>query len=69
MEWSTVLVMAVAILIVLFPLAFVWYICIGGICAAIKRSRVANFNLMCSIDADCPPGYICVNGHCVPQKA
>jgi hypothetical protein len=69
MEWSIVIVMAIAILIILFPLAFVWYVCIGGICMAIKRSRVANLNLMCSIDTDCPPGYICVNGHCVPQKA
>jgi hypothetical protein len=23
----------------------------------------------CSIDADCPPGYICLNGRCVPQKS
>ena len=24
-------------------------------------------NMVCSIDTDCPPGYICINGKCVPQ--
>ena len=24
-------------------------------------------NLVCSIDADCPEGYLCVGGKCVPQ--
>lgn len=22
--------------------------------------------LACSVDADCPPGYVCVSGRCVP---
>ena len=26
-------------------------------------------NLTCSIDADCPPGYACVNGRCILQRA
>ncbi len=26
-------------------------------------------NLACSIDADCPAGFMCVNGRCVPEKA
>lgn len=25
-------------------------------------------NLVCSIDADCPTGYICMNGRCIPQN-
>lgn len=25
-------------------------------------------SLVCSIDADCPTGFICVNGECVPRK-
>ena len=25
--------------------------------------------LVCSIDADCLPGFVCLDGHCVPQKA
>ena len=24
--------------------------------------------LTCSIDADCPPGHICMNGQCVPES-
>ncbi len=23
----------------------------------------------CRIDADCPPGFVCVRGRCVPQTA
>ena len=26
-------------------------------------------NLACSIDTDCPPGFACVEGQCVPVKA
>jgi len=22
----------------------------------------------CKTDADCPPGYVCINGVCVPEK-
>lgn len=25
-------------------------------------------NLVCSIDTDCPTGYVCSNGKCVPQS-
>ncbi|MFC1948443.1 hypothetical protein ACFLXY_11060 [Chloroflexota bacterium] len=25
-------------------------------------------NLVCSIDADCPTGYICMDGQCIPQN-
>jgi len=27
-----------------------------------------SFNLACSVDNDCPPGFVCVNGHCMPEK-
>ena len=69
MEWLVVLALAVAILVMLFPAAFVWFICIGGIYAAIRGEKAARSALICSIDTDCPPGHLCVNGHCVPQKA
>ena len=25
-------------------------------------------NLACAIDIDCPDGYMCLSGHCVPAK-
>ena len=37
-----------------------------------KRAKLlkrALPNLVCSIDTDCPQGFICINGHCVPEKA
>ena len=69
MEWSMILALSITVLIVLFPVALVWYICIGGICVALRGKRIAVLDLTCSVDADCPPGYLCENGHCVPQKA
>lgn len=67
MEWSIILLLAVAALLVLFPVVFVWYICIGGICMTARLKRTAS--RACSIDADCPPGYHCVGGYCVPTRA
>ncbi len=29
----------------------------------------ALLNLACFIDADCPPGYVCFNGRCVPHES
>ncbi len=34
---------------------------------ASKKQSVVE--LVCSIDADCPPGFVCANGYCVPAKA
>ena len=31
-----------------------------------KRARVEFFENVCSIDTDCPPGYVCESGVCVP---
>ena len=39
MQWELLLALAVAIPIILFPAAFVWYLNIGGIYAAIKEAR------------------------------
>lgn len=75
MEWETILTSAIAALVVLSPAAFIWYMNVGGIHQAIKRRKVAKLfekalsNLTCSVNADCPPGYVCIGGHCVPQKA
>ena len=47
---------------------------VGAGVALYQRRRQANLvkqalpDLVCSIDADCPPGYVCVNDRCVPQE-
>jgi hypothetical protein len=38
MEWQVVVALIVAIPIILFPVAFVWYLNVGGIFAAVKES-------------------------------
>ncbi|HUT68781.1 MAG TPA: hypothetical protein VMW86_09595 [Dehalococcoidales bacterium] len=39
MQWGLVTALAVAIPVILFPVAFIWYLNIGGIYAAIKEAR------------------------------
>jgi len=39
MEWQIILALVLAIPIILFPAAFIWYMNIGGIYAAIKEAR------------------------------
>jgi hypothetical protein len=37
MQWELLVALAIGIPIILFPAAFVWYVNIGGIVAAIKE--------------------------------
>lgn len=54
---------SLAVFLMLVPAMLVWYLNIAGLYRAIKgRSR----KMVCSIDTDCPPGHICVDGVCVP---
>ena len=39
MPWQVILVLIVVIPVILFPAAFVWYLNIGGIYAAVKEAR------------------------------
>jgi len=39
MEWQLILALLLAIPIILFPAAYVWYLNIGGVYAAIKERR------------------------------
>jgi uncharacterized membrane protein len=39
MEWQIILALAIGIPIILFPVAFIWFINIGGIVAAFKKAR------------------------------
>jgi hypothetical protein len=69
MEWYVILALVLAAFVVLLPLVFIWFTCIGGICVDIKRRRKALLNVTCSVDTDCPTGYACVGGRCIPQNA
>lgn len=35
---------------------------------ATTRFRRLSWGQVCAIDADCPPGYACVSGRCVPKE-
>ena len=39
MQWEFVVALVIAIPIILFPAAFVWYLNVGGIYAAIKEAH------------------------------
>ena len=39
MQWEFVIALVIAIPIILFPAAFVWYLNVSGIYAAIKEAR------------------------------
>lgn len=42
MEMTLIVALAVAIPVVLFPAAFVWYLNIGGIVHAVREARAAR---------------------------
>ena len=35
----------------------------------ITRAQLLSGNLVCSTDIDCPPGYECIGGRCLPKHA
>jgi hypothetical protein len=39
MSWQIIVALVIAVPVILFPVAFVWYLNIGGILAAIKEAR------------------------------
>ena len=39
MEWQIVIAFIIAVPIILFPVAFIWYLNMGGIYAAVKEAR------------------------------
>jgi hypothetical protein len=45
MEWELVIALIIAIPIILFPAAYVWYLNIGGIYAAVKESQAKRVAL------------------------
>lgn len=58
MEWQVIVLLVITIPVILFPAAFIWYLNIGGIYAAIKEAqarraakREATFEYLKSLDA------------------
>ena len=39
MDWQIIVALVLAIPVILFPVALVWYLNIGGIYAAVKQAR------------------------------
>ena len=39
MQWELIVALVVAIPVILFPAAFVWYMNLGGVYAAVKEAR------------------------------
>jgi len=39
MQWELIVALVIAIPVILFPAAYVWYLNIGGILAAIRKAR------------------------------
>jgi hypothetical protein len=74
MEWGTILALFTGGIVILFPVAFIWYLNIGGILkvvksrGAVKELQKTPSNFTCSVDNDCPTGYVCLDGRCVPAK-
>ena len=42
MQWELIVALVVAIPVILFPAAFVWYLNIGGIVQAARQARTAK---------------------------
>jgi hypothetical protein len=39
MEWYIILALAIGIFVILFPIAYVWYLNMGGVYSAIQKAR------------------------------
>ena len=77
MEGLSVIILAVAAALVLLPVAFIAYVNAGGAYRAMQyflntrkaQERKKTSSNVCWVDADCPPGYVCVNGRCMPSQS
>jgi hypothetical protein len=64
MEWTVIVALFLGVLVMLVPVALIWYIIGGGIFHSLRDKSASK--LVCSVDTDCPPGYLCFEGKCVP---
>ncbi|MDD5703733.1 MAG: hypothetical protein PHU23_16990 [Dehalococcoidales bacterium] len=51
MEWQVIVALVVVIPVVLFPAAFVWYLNIGGVMAAVRNAREARAKKAATVKA------------------
>jgi hypothetical protein len=65
MEWQVILAAALTIPFILFPAGFVLYLAIGCTYTILRRGTK---KLGCSVNTDCPKGYICDGGECIPSS-
>jgi len=69
------LIVAVAVFIVTSPLFALgglitkWYEFFHARLPSRTQAEKRGLNLVCSTHTDCPPGFLCENGRCVPEKA
>ena len=42
MQWELIVALVVAIPVILFPAAFVWYLNIGGVVQAVREAKAAR---------------------------
>jgi len=42
MQWEFIVALVIAIPVILFPAAFVWYLNIGGVAQAVREARAAR---------------------------
>jgi hypothetical protein len=74
MQFQGIIVIVVATLVALFPVFLISYLTCGGLYVVIKRRRKERLlekaipDVTCALDIDCPPGFICLEGRCIPQK-
>ncbi len=46
----------------------IWVVGGAALYKSVKAKAARKMqNAVCSIDADCPSGHVCINGCCVPQ--
>lgn len=57
------------ILVIHFFIPVIIGLAIVGIIISAKQAKFKIHELFCIIDADYPPGYICVGGKCVPEPS
>ena len=52
-------------------LALIGLMIVGSFLLWDRRARLkyGASELACTINTDCPTGFVCVNGHCVPAQA